>query len=237
MNSTYRTRPVVITCEGSSLKGDLAIPQQPKGLVIFAHGNGSGRLSPRNRYVAKVLHEAGLATLLIDLLTEQEELLDSRTAELRFNTRLLATRLLSCALWQRKNIDVKHLPVAYFGASTGAAAALIAAAQRPESVFAVVSRGGRTDLAKDWLPQVQAPTLLIVGGNDTEILLLNEEAERLIRTQCELKIVPGASHLFEERGPLEEVARLAADWFIEHCGAAREEEEDVPEFIDTGGGD
>jgi dienelactone hydrolase len=214
-------RRVVIQCEGASLNGDLAIPRHPKGLVIFAHGSGSGRFSPRNRYIAKVLNEAGLATLLVDLLTEQEEVLDSRTAELRFDIRLLANRLLDCAKWQQRSVYTKHLPVGYFGASTGAAAALIAAAQRPERVFAVVSRGGRPDLAKDWLPQVQAPTLLIVGGDDTEVLLLNEKAERLIRAQCDLKIVPGASHLFEERGALEEVGRMAADWFMEHAAALK----------------
>lgn len=236
VNSTNKMRRVVIQCEGASLNGDLVIPRHPKGLVIFAHGSGSGRFSPRNRYIAQVLNEAGLATLLVDLLTEQEEVLDSRTAELRFDIRLLANRLLGCADWQQKSVYTKHLPVGYFGASTGAAAALIAAAQRPEGVFAVVSRGGRPDLAQDWLPQVQAPTLLIVGGDDTEVLLLNEEAERLIRAECDLKIVPGASHLFEERGALEEVGRMAADWFMEHAAASLEKDES-PEFVDTGGGD
>jgi dienelactone hydrolase len=213
MPATQEMHHVLIPCENALLEGDLAIPPEAQELVIFAHGSGSGRLSPRNRFVAQALQNAGLATLLLDLLTRDEEQIDNETAELRFDIRLLANRLLGCAEWHRHSVLVRDLPIGYFGASTGAAAALIAASERPNGVFAVVSRGGRPDLAREWLAEVKAPTLLIVGRLDEEVLRLNEEAARFLKAEHDLKIVLGATHLFEEEGALEEVARLAADWF------------------------
>jgi putative phosphoribosyl transferase len=184
--------------------------------VLFAHGSGSGRHSPRNRYVAQVLREAGLATLLIDLLTAEEEEVDLRTRHLRFDIGLLAERLVGATEWLERNPDTQDLRVGYFGASTGAGAALVAAAERPEPIGAIVSRGGRPDLAGPALPRVTAPTLLIVGGNDFPVIGMNQEAMEQLRTEKRLEIVPGATHLFEEPGALEEVARLAADWFVRH---------------------
>jgi pimeloyl-ACP methyl ester carboxylesterase len=182
-------------------------------VVLFAHGSGSSRHSPRNRFVARVLREAGLATLLIDLLTADEEAVDQYTAQLRFDIGLLAQRLVGATDWLLQNRETAGLPIGYFGASTGAAAALVAAAERPDAVAAIVSRGGRPDLAGPALSRVRAPTLLIVGGNDIPVIGLNEEALAQLTTEKRLVIVPGASHLFEEPGALEEVARLAADWF------------------------
>jgi Dienelactone hydrolase and related enzymes len=196
-----------------SLIGDLKIPKHPLGLVIFAHGSGSGRKSPRNRLVARVLNEAGIATLLVDLLTEEEGRVDEITREFRFNIELLAERLEKLSDWAVENEQTKLLSIAYFGASTGAAAALIAAAKKGALVKAVVSRGGRPDLAVEQLPRVQSATLLIVGELDTEVILLNREAYGKLSCLKKLEIVPGATHLFEEEGCLEKAAQLACEWF------------------------
>jgi dienelactone hydrolase len=201
------------------LEGILGCPTDASGVVLFAHGSGSGRHSPRNRFVAEQLRRAGLATLLLDLLTEGEETLDHTAGHLRFNVGLLAERLLGAADWLAANPDTAHLALGCFGASTGGGAALVAAARRPELVRAVVSRGGRPDLAGDELPTVRAPTLFIVGGNDELVIDINQKAlDRLGARVKELVIVPGASHLFEEPGALEQVARLAASWFTRHLG-------------------
>jgi dienelactone hydrolase len=194
-----------------SVGGTLTLPDQAVGLVVFAHGSGSSRFSPRNRQVAAALNEAGLGTLLIDLLTADEEQVDLRTAELRFDISLLADRVVGAVDWAAE----LGVPLGAFGASTGAAAALVAAAERPELVQAVVSRGGRPDLAGEALPGVEAPTLLIVGGNDPVVLDLNRQAMERIEAETRLEVVPGASHLFEEPGTLDEVVRLARDWFLE----------------------
>jgi dienelactone hydrolase len=200
----------------ATVEGDLLVPQGANGIVLFAHGSGSGRFSPRNQYVAKVLNEAGMATLLIDLLTKEEEEIDSHTGQFRFDIDLLAKRLLDATKWLKKDRATKNLASGYFGASTGAAAALMAAAKLPQDVKVVVSRGGRPDLAADYLPKVRAPVLLIVGGNDPVVIDLNKEAMKHLAAEKRLEIIPGASHLFEEPGKLEEVARLAADWFSKH---------------------
>jgi putative phosphoribosyl transferase len=202
------------------LEGNLAIPGGTHGLVLFAHGSGSGRHSPRNRHVAEALREAGLASLLIDLLTPKEEEVDLETRRLRFDIGLLADRLAGATDWLSENPDTRGLRVGYFGASTGAGAALVAAAERPEAVGAIVSRGGRPDLAGGVPPVVGAPTLLIVGGEDEPLIGMNREAFAQMRAEKELVIVPGASHLFEEPGKLEEVARLAAGWFTRYLGYA-----------------
>jgi putative phosphoribosyl transferase len=203
-----------------ALEGDLALPQGAAALVVFAHGSGSSRHSPRNRLVADTLNNAGLATLLFDLLTPDEERIDLRTRELRFNIALLAERLTGAVDWARTQAATQHVHIGLFGASTGAAAALMTAVQRPETVGAVVSRGGRPDLAGDALPKVKAPTLLIVGGEDAQVLALNRQASRLLQAENRLDIIPGATHLFEEPGTLEEVARLACDWFMQHLLAS-----------------
>ena len=197
-----------------ALPGDLTVPDGAAGLVVFAHGSGSSRLSPRNREVAEALNRAGLGTLLFDLLTEEENEIDERTRELRFDIGLLGNRLVRALDWLGRRPETRDLPIGLFGASTGAAAALIAAAERPAMVRAVVSRGGRPDLAKDFLEQVAAPTLLIVGGLDTPVIELNQGASRHLGARHRLEIVPGATHLFEEPGKLEEVAALARDWFV-----------------------
>lgn len=196
-----------------TLEGDLSIPEGAQGLVVFAHGSGSSRRSPRNRLVARVLRQGGLATLLFDLLTPEEEVIDMRSGHLRFNIGLLANRLAGATDWVIQNQDTQNLRVGYFGASTGAAAAIVAAAGRPAAVRAVVSRGGRPDLAGPALPLMQAPTLLIVGGADVPVITLNEQALAKLRVEKRLVVVPGASHLFDEPGTLEEVARLALAWF------------------------
>jgi putative phosphoribosyl transferase len=201
------------------LSADLTVPEQAFGVVAFAHGSGSGRHSPRNRQVAAHLNEAGLATLLLDLLTEAEERQDLRTRELRFDVALLAGRLIFAIDWLIAEAQTAALPVGCFGASTGAAAALLAAAGRPEQVTAVVSRGGRPDLAGEALARVRAPTLLIVGGRDEVVIGLNRSAQRELRCENRLEVVPGATHLFEEPGALEVVARLARDWLVRHLGA------------------
>jgi putative phosphoribosyl transferase len=203
------------------LAGDLAVPSDARGVVVFAHGSGSGRFSPRNRAVAHVLVEAGLATLLLDLLTAAEEAEDTRTARLRFDIALLAQRMISAIDWLASETTVAELPVGCFGASTGAAAALIGAAERPKGVAAVVSRGGRPDLAAGALRRVTAPTLLIVGAKDTEVILLNRQAQAQLAGESRLEIVPGASHLFEEPGALERVSALAREWFLRYLTADR----------------
>jgi len=200
------------------LEGDLSIPKGARGIVVFAHGSGSSRRSPRNRFVAEQLVNRGMGTLLFDLLTPMEERKDAVDAHLRFDIPLLADRLGEATDWIRKQEFARALSIGYFGASTGAAAALIAAAERPSSVRAVVSRGGRPDLARETLERVAVPTLLVVGGEDTAVIELNQEALSLLRGPKKLVIVPGATHLFEEPGTLEEVARLAGDWFIRHLG-------------------
>jgi len=196
------------------IEGNLAMPTDAKGLVLFAHGSGSGRFSPRNQYVAKLLNKAGIATLLIDLLTKEEEAVDVRTSEFRFDIDLLSARLIAATEWIQKNPSTKNLPLGYFGASTGTAAAWRAAAEFPEDVKAVVSRGGRPDLSMEYLSKVRASTLLLVGGRDTAVLELNKQAMKNLLSEKKLEIVPGASHLFEEPGKLEEVARLSIDWFM-----------------------
>ena len=216
-------REVRVSAGPVTLEGSLGIPNSAGGVVLFAHGSGSGRHSPRNRYVARVLREANLATLLIDLLTEDEEEVDLRTTRLRFDIGLLARRLVGATDWLVQNPDTEQLRIGYFGASTGAGATLVAAAERPDEVGAIVSRGGRPDLAGDALPLVKAPTVLIVGGNDEPVIGMNEEALARMRAVKRLQIVPGASHLFEEPGALEEVARLATVWFARHLGPHTEE--------------
>ena len=198
------------------LKGDLKIPEQATGIVLFAHGSGSSRFSPRNRYVARIFNEAGLATLLMDLLTAQEEDTDALTGHLRFDIGLLAGRLTAALDWIMREDGIARLNIGLFGASTGAGAALVAAAQRPSWVSAVVSRGGRPDLAGAALSNVRAPTLLIVGERDTQVIALNKQAQARMQVVNRLEIVPGATHLFEEPGALDAAAALARDWFLTH---------------------
>ena len=212
-------RTVVIDAEGVALEGTLGVPPGAAGTVLFAHGSGSGRHSSRNRYVARVLRDAGLATLLLDLLSAREEEVDAVTRHHRFDIEMLARRLAAATDWLGAEPSTAGRPVAYFGASTGGGAALVAAAARPRAVRAVVSRGGRPDLAGDALPEVGAPTLLIVGGHDEPVLDLNREAMSRMRAETTLEIVPGASHLFEEPGTLERVAELARDFLRRHLGA------------------
>ena len=215
---------VAIQVANVKLAGTLVVPTRARGIVVFAHGSGSGRFSPRNQAVAQVLIDAGFATLLIDLLTTAEEAEDLRTARLRFDVWLLGRRVIGAIDWlgheeaEAVGAAVGELPVGCFGASTGAAAALIAAAERPSRVEAVVSRGGRPDLAADLLPRVTAPTLLIVGGNDSVVIELNRRAQALLGGESRLEIVPGAGHLFEEPGALERVASLTRAWFCRHLG-------------------
>jgi putative phosphoribosyl transferase len=211
-------REVSVATDSATLRGLLRLPPEPVGAVLFAHGSGSGRLSPRNNYVADRLHQAGLATLLFDLLTVREEKEDEQTAALRFDIPLLTSRLLAATQWTLEQPHLRHLSVGYFGASTGAAAALVAAASVP-TLAAVVSRGGRPDLAGAALAAVRAPTLLIVGGDDEEVLALNRLALDRLTCEARLEIVPGATHLFEEPGALEQVASLAASWFTGHARA------------------
>jgi putative phosphoribosyl transferase len=198
------------------LSGNLNIPENANALVLFAHGSGSSRHSPRNQFVARTLNDVGLATLLFDLLTREEEAIDTQTRELRFNIHLLAERLVHATKWAKQQEETRDLRVGYFGSSTGGAAALVAAVDLPQDIGAVVSRGGRPDLAGEALPKVKAPTLLIVGGNDDVVVQLNEKARDRMRCEVKLEIVPGATHLFEEAGALEQVAKLANDWFLLH---------------------
>ena len=201
------------------LSGNLNIPKDAGALVLFAHGSGSSRHSPRNQFVARTLNEAGLATLLFDLLTPREEAIDMRTREHRFNIQLLAERLVHATKWAKQQEQTSNLRAGYFGSSTGGAAALVAAVDAPQDVGAVVSRGGRPDLADKALPKVHAPTLLIVGGDDDIVIELNEQARDKMRCEVKLELIPGATHLFEEPGALEKVAQLASDWFVKHLGA------------------
>lgn len=198
------------------LLGILTIPQNAKGIVVFAHGSGSGRLSPRNQYVAHHLENEGLATLLLDLLTANEEAIDITTREYRFDIPLLAKRLVEVARWLQQEEETSEFKIAYFGASTGAAAALLAASQSPIEIAAIVSRSGRPDIAIPVLPNIKIPTLLIVGGNDHEVIKLNEQALAKLGGKKKLEIIEGATHLFEENGALEKVSQLAADWFKKH---------------------
>ncbi len=211
---------VQIQAGQAALSGNLHIPNEAAALVLFAHGSGSGRYSPRNQFVARTLNNAGLATLLFDLLTPEEESIDARTAELRFNIGLLAGRLVHATKWAKQQEQTRDLRIGYFGSSTGGGAALVAAAEVPEDVGAVVSRGGRPDLGDEALPKVQAPTLLIVGGNDDVVIELNEQARDRMRCEVKLEIVPRATHLFEEPGALEKVAKLASDWFLLHAAGS-----------------
>ncbi len=210
-------RAVSIPAGGVTLAGDLAVPERASAMVVFAHGSGSSRLSPRNRQVAAALAERSLGTLLFDLLTPEEDRVDRQTAGLRFNIELLSGRLVAAVDWVASEPGPAELPVGLFGASTGAAAALVAAAERPALVSAVVSRGGRPDLAGPALPRVAAPTLLIVGGEDHVVLELNRRAQQQMRAETRLEVIPGATHLFEEPGALEAVSELAADWFSKHA--------------------
>jgi dienelactone hydrolase len=207
---------VQIPAGSATLDGNLTTVDQTKAFVLFAHGSGSSRHSPRNQFVARTLNEAGLATLLFDLLTPEEESVDLYTREHRFDISLLAERLVYATKWAKRQEQTQDLRVGYFGSSTGGGAALVAAAELPEEVGAVVSRGGRPDLAGKALPKVKAPTLLIVGGEDHVVIDLNEQARAQMKCECKIDIVPGATHLFEEPGALEQVARLASDWFVGH---------------------
>ncbi|MGH9630586.1 MAG: dienelactone hydrolase family protein [Bryobacteraceae bacterium] len=206
-------REAAVRIPPDGLSGDLSIPDNAEGVVLFAHGSGSSRRSERNRHVAAMLQQGGLATLLMDLLTEEEEQIDIETRHLRFDIDLLARRLMDATAWLSRSQDTRHLHAGYFGASTGGGAALVAAAALPGEIGAVVSRGGRPDLAGDALPRVRAPVLLIVGGHDYPVIEMNESALARIQSEARLEIVPGATHLFEEPGTLDEVARMALRWF------------------------
>ncbi len=214
-------REVRIPIDGVTLDADLTVPEPARGLVVFAHGSGSSRFSPRNRQVAAVFKHAGLATLLMDLLTQHEEQVDAVTAHLRFDIDLLAGRLIHTMEWTRQQPETGTLAIGCFGSSTGGGAALVAAAERPDLVSALVSRGGRPDMAGPALPRVSAPTLLIVGGLDEAVIDMNRDAMRQMLTETQLEIVPGATHLFEEPGTLDQVARLARDWFVQHLAGAQ----------------
>jgi dienelactone hydrolase len=214
----------IVQAAGVALEGALELPREAGAIVVFAHGSGSSRFSPRNRLVSAFLNQGGLGTLLLDLLTAEESEIDERTGALRFDIELLGCRLVGALDWLAERPEVRGLPVGLFGASTGAAAALIAAAERPDQVAAVVSRGGRPDLAMEALPRVRAPTLLIVGGLDGPVIGMNQQAAAQLTVEHRLEIVPGATHLFEEPGKLEEVAHLARDWFQQHLGAAEREQ-------------
>ena len=214
-------RPIRLVVDGAPLEGNLVIPKKARGIVIFAHGSGSSRGSPRNRFVAGVLQEAGLATLLFDLLTPQEDKIDSISGHLRFDIDFLARRLSGAIDWVSRGKDTQSLAIGCFGASTGAAAALVAAAGRPQAVKAVVSRGGRPDLAASYLQGVKAPVLLIVGSLDSQVIELNRQALDKLTSVKELAIVPGATHLFEEQGALPQVADLAAAWFVKYLGSSK----------------
>jgi putative phosphoribosyl transferase len=215
----YEREVSVPTGDDTVLKGNLTVPDVARGVVLFAHGSGSSRLSPRNRYVAGVLQQAGCATLLIDLLTTEEEEVERWTRHLRFDIGLLAQRLVGATYWLMHEPVTRHLPIGYFGASTGAAAALVAAAREPERISAVVSRGGRPDLAGEELTKVKAPTLLIVGDKDVPVIGMNQQAQQRLRVETKLELVAGATHLFEEPGTLERVAELASQWFTRYFPA------------------
>src|SRR5205814_7416882 len=215
-NKFMTTAEVKIPAGEATLDGNLSVPDGATMLVLFAHGSGSSRHSPRNQFVARTLNDSGLATLLFDLLTREEEATDIYTREYRFDIGLLAERLVYATKWSKTQPATRELRIGYFGSSTGGGGALVAAAELPDDVDAVVSRGGRPDLAGDALPKVRAATLLIVGGNDDVVIDLNEQAREKMRCEVKIEIVPGATHLFEEPGALERVAQLAADWFVQH---------------------
>jgi dienelactone hydrolase len=223
MESTMMERAkehvVKIAVDAEVIEGSLVVPCEATGMVIFAHGSGSSRHSPRNRFVAGELNETGLATLLIDLLTEKEGEIDDRTRALRFDIDLLASRVIGAIDWVHSQKRLHALRIGCFGASTGSAGALVAASRRPDEVTAVVSRGGRPDLASDVLPGVQASTLLIVGGKDPVVIDMNKQAMKLLNAEKKLEIVPGATHLFQEPGTLEVVSRLARNWFNDKLSA------------------
>jgi dienelactone hydrolase len=231
---TIDERFVHIPAGSATLEGNLNLPERARALVLFAHGSGSSRHSPRNRYVARVLNETNLATLLLDLLTPDEEAIDLNTAHLRFDIDLLAARLVAVTDWVTQYRDTQHLPVGYFGASTGAAAALVASAERPQIVGAIVSRGGRPDLAGSALARVRAPTLLIVGGKDIAVIQMNRAALAQLRCEKQIAIVPGATHLFEEPGTLDEVARLAREWFNRHLMPTGQSGDSMPRDSERG---
>lgn len=216
--NNFREKPVLMKIGQITLEGDLALPDSARGIVLFAHGSGSSRLSPRNRFVAKYLQKQGLGTLLFDLLTRGEEQEDNYTMRLRFDIDLLASRLSDATAWLASQKETQNLAIGYFGASTGAAAALVAETKNSGVVKAIVSRGGRPDLAGSALHHVQAPTLLIVGGYDEQVIELNEIAMSRLSSVKKLVIVPGATHLFEEPGTLESAARLAGQWFLQYLG-------------------
>jgi putative phosphoribosyl transferase len=218
------SRSVSVPVDGTPLTGDLAVPASARAVVLFAHGSGSSRHSPRNRYVAQVLHDSGLGSLLLDLLTGQEERIDAVTGELRFDIGLLGRRLVAAVDWLGGHPATASLPVGLFGASTGAAAALVAAAERPGPVRSVVSRGGRPDLAGDALGRVRAPVLLLVGGRDPDVLRLNRSAAERLPGRHEVRVIPGATHLFEEPGTLEQVAEAAREWFQQTAARAYEKQ-------------
>lgn len=215
MNTELFQTQVQIPIANIMLIGELTLPENPKGIILFAHGSGSSRHSSRNQYVARILQRAGIGTLLFDLLTEQEEIVDRSTGHLRFDIPFLANRLISATEWIKNHASTKGLKIGYFGASTGGGAALVAASELGNDISAIVSRGGRPDLATAALPKTIAPTLLIVGGDDGQVIELNRYAFDQLRCEKKLEIVPGATHLFEESGKLEEVAQLARKWFIQ----------------------
>ncbi len=215
---THTQMELKIPVGNVEVEGTLYLPSDVRGVVVFVHGSGSSRFSPRNQYVAKTFNKAALGTLLFDLLTSEEEEEDELTAHYRFNIDMLSERLLGVTEWLRTDASTRNLKLGYFGASTGAAAALIAAAKLPDAVAAVVSRGGRPDLAGKYLPQVKAPTLLLVGGWDTEVIELNRQAQSQMHNQNKLVIIPEATHLFEEPGKLEEVAQHSKEWFLRFLG-------------------
>jgi dienelactone hydrolase len=212
----HQQTTVRIPIDNVVVEGNLTLPSGTKSMVLFAHGSGSSRFSPRNQYVARAFNAQKIGTLLFDLLTNEEDQEDIETAEYRFNINLLARRLIGATQWLKKDPQTKNLALGYFGASTGAAAALVAAAKLPNDIAAVVSRGGRPDLAADYLPKVVAPTLLLVGGLDIEVIELNRQAMERMSAEKKLVIIPGATHLFEEPGKLEEVAKISADWFLRY---------------------
>ncbi len=214
--ATDTEHPIIIPSDKVHLDGFLHIPKNAIGLVLFVHGSGSSRFSVRNQHVARILNQVNLATLLFDLFTPEEDAIDTKTAELRFDIEFLASRLIDATRWCRKQLVTHHLPLGYFGASTGGGAALVAAAQESSIVKAVVSRGGRPDLANEFLPNVKAPTLLIVGGNDTPVITMNEDALSKMNCTKQLKIIPNATHLFEEPGTLDQVANLSREWFVNY---------------------
>jgi putative phosphoribosyl transferase len=214
-NSMQKEKKIEIPVQDAILEGDLILPEEAKNLIIFVHGSGSSRFSPRNQFVAQILNQAGFATLLFDLLTHKEEEIDEMTGDYRFNIELLAERLIKVTDWITSNSETKKLSIGYFGASTGAAAALLAAAKRPKQIHAVVSRGGRPDLAVAGFENIQAPTLLIVGGQDDSVIQMNQAAAQKLPCVKKILIIPGATHLFEESGKLEEVSEAAVGWFQE----------------------